>query len=79
MTRELGLFVNGPRAFTSYFPWVLRDEIFQRPRDFKSSRNVIRPPSKPWSNVIKISAVHHDLGFSFGKVPPKALNNFKRN
>ena len=29
--------------------------------------------------MIKISTVHRDLNFSFGKVSPKAINNFKRN
>ena len=28
---------------------------------------------------MKISAVYPDLNFPFGKVAPKAINNFKRN
>ena len=43
-----------------------------------NSRNVISP-SKTWSNVIKNSAVHCDLSFSFGKVAPKAINKLSRN
>ena len=28
---------------------------------------------------MKISAFHRDLSFSFGKMAPKAINNFERN
>ena len=45
VTRELGLFVKGPRAFTCYFP---RSSVTRFASDlgtlsFLSSRNVIRP------------------------------------
>ena len=50
VTRELGILVNGPRAFTSYlalFSTYLRDEIFQRPRGFKFSLKCDTPLLKP--------------------------------
>ena len=51
VTHELGLFVNGPQAFTCYFPWssVTRFSSNLVILSFLNSRNVIRP----FQNVVQ--------------------------